>query len=110
MKFKIGDRVKLMKSELGIDKSFIGSIGQIVAISPYQVNTKNTVYFPHSNDYIFLSDDVLEKVSNNRGKNPRDAHGRFVSKRQIDFDKIFWSVDLPDTMTINGVKYVKEVK
>lgn len=49
------------------------------------------------------------KKVNNRGKNKRDAHGRFISSAQSNSDTICWSFTLPETIIINGVRYVKEV-
>ena len=103
MKFKVGDHVQLIQ-DIWPEKKIRKAVVKEVLDMGYLF-----IKF-YCNLDKFLIHSQFVKKQNNRGMNPRNAHGRFVSKRQSDFDKIFWSVDLPDTMTINGVKYVKEVK
>lgn len=119
MKFKVGDRVRVKAHQAGLCSDhgcaymapeMLGYVGKKFTVGSFHVSYRKNVVFYKFNGFLF-SNCMLEKVSNNRGKNPRGADGRFMLKkkdRKTEFEHIFWSFDLPDNITINGVKYVKE--
>ena len=83
------------------------------------------------NIIILIKKLFVKKMDNNRGKNPRGEDGRFISRipkkqdntyselygewSKVLTDKLVtypsgarWTGDLPQSLTINGVTYVKE--
>lgn len=125
MKFKVGDRVRVIDHQLGLCgfrcvymikemKRLVGKEFTIEKVYPdISYDLKHIKHFT-------FSDCMLEKVSNNRGKNPRGPDGRYLPKDILDkrlsqlgvdmkeVDRMVWGFKLPKSLTINGVKYVQE--
>lgn len=116
MKFKVGDRVRVIEHPVGMCgfrclymnqemKKLVGKEFTIEKAYP------DISYDLKHNKHFAFSDCMLEKVSNNRGKNPRGPDGRYMPLGSIDIkevDRMVWGFKLPKSLTINGVKYVQE--
>lgn len=103
MKFKVGDHVQLIQ-DIWPEKKIRKAIVKEVLDMEYLF-----IKFYGELDKFLIHSHFVKKA-NNRGMNQRGANGRFLPKGQNPIGKSIWSDTLPDTMTINGVKYVKEVR
>lgn len=133
MKFKVGQKVRVVSHPLGscgkhcfeFVSGMNGYKGKTFTVRDSNESTPEAYLLEDIDRFIF-SPCMLEKA-NNRGKNKRDSHGRFISNtksnyyddkfmrltekyaKKLDADRktSVWNLQ-PTHITVNGINYIRE--